>query len=145
MAPFELSWALTLHEEMFGEVWEWAGIPRKINLNLGVAWHQVETQLYNLFLNLPFWKDMPLIEQAARLHHGAVSIHPFENGNGRWSRMLANIWLKLHGSSPTFWPEEAVGQTSVIRVEYLKAIKAADEMDFAPLVALQERYTESEL
>ena len=58
--------------------------------------------------------------------------------------MLANIWLKLHGSSPTFWPEQAVGETSVIRDEYLIAIKAADGMDFAPLIALHDRYTFSE-
>ena len=58
--------------------------------------------------------------------------------------MLANIWLKLHGSSPTFWPEQAVGETSVIRDEYLIAIKAADGMDFVPLIALHEKYTGSE-
>ena len=55
--------------------------------------------------------------------------------------MLANIWLKLHGSNPTYWPEEAVGEASVIRHEYLVAIKAADAMDFAPLIALHEKYT----
>jgi Fic-DOC domain mobile mystery protein B len=140
-APFDLVWALKLHEEMFGKVWDWAGVTRKIDLNLGVAWHQVESQLYSLLLNLPYWKDMPLIEQAARLHHGAVAIHPFLNGNGRWARMMANIWLKLHGSPPTIWPEEAVGEASVIRDEYLAAIKAADGMVFAPLIALHEKYT----
>jgi len=49
MAPFNFAWALKLHQEMFGKVWEWAGMPRKIDLNLGVAWHQVETQLYSLW------------------------------------------------------------------------------------------------
>jgi fido (protein-threonine AMPylation protein) len=144
MAPFDLAWALKLYEEMFGKVWEWAGVPRKIDLNLGVAWQHVETQLYSLFLNLPYWKDMSLIEQAVRLHHGAVSIHPFVNGNGRWSRMLANIWLKLHGSKPTLWPEQAVGETSIIRDEYLFAMKAADGGDLATLMALHEKYTANE-
>lgn len=32
---------LKLHEEMFGNVWEWAVELRKIDLNLGVVWHQV--------------------------------------------------------------------------------------------------------
>jgi len=73
-----------------------------------------------------------------------VAIHPFLNGNGRWSRMLANIWLKLHGSSSAIWPEEAVGEASIIRGEYLAAIKAADKMDFAPLIALHEKYTVAE-
>jgi len=145
MALFDLVWSLKLHEEMFGNVWVWAGTLRRRDLNLGIPWHQVETQLYDLFLKLPYWKDMSLAEQAARLHHGAVSIHPFENGNGRWSRMLANIWLKLHGSNPTIWPDAAIAETSIIRDEYLAAVKAADTMNFAPLIALHEKYTPSEL
>jgi fido (protein-threonine AMPylation protein) len=140
MSPFDLAWTLKLHEEMFGKVWEWAGQPRKIDLNLGVPWHQVETRLYDLLQTLPYWKNMPLMEQAARVHHGAVAIHPFANGNGRWSRMLANIWLKLHGSPLTVWPEESVADVSVILDEYLNAVKAADTMDFAPLTALHERF-----
>ena len=54
--------------------------------------------------------------------------------------MLANIWLKLHDGSLTVWPEEAVGQTSVIRDEYLTAIKKADQMDYKPLIELHKRF-----
>lgn len=140
MAPFDLDWSLKLHAEMFGNVWSWAGVPRRADLNLGVAWLQIETLLHNLLQNLRHWNQFTLIEQAARLHHGAVSIHPFLNGNGRWSRMLANIWLKIHGSPPTYWPEESVGEASVIRDEYLAAIRAADAMDFSRLISLHERY-----
>lgn len=28
VAPFDLSWALRLHREMFGDVWKWAGAPQ---------------------------------------------------------------------------------------------------------------------
>ena len=56
---------------------------------------------------------------AVHLHHRAVQIHPFLNGNGRWARLLANILLKLHKAPLTEWPEEAIGATSVIREEYL--------------------------
>jgi Fic-DOC domain mobile mystery protein B len=140
-APFDYAWSLSLHREMFGGVWRWAGKPRRHNLNLGVAWEQVEQQLYDLFLRLPYWRSMPLLEQAARLHHAAVAIHPFENGNGRWSRMLANIWMKQHGSIPTVWPEATVGAVSVVRDEYLSALRAADRMEFGPLIALHVRFT----
>jgi fido (protein-threonine AMPylation protein) len=126
---------------MFGKVWAWAGLPRKVELNLGVPFIQVEARLHELLTNLRYWHAMPLPEQAARLHHGAVTIHPFLNGNGRWSRMLANVWLKLHGSGPTEWPEQAVGDVSVIRSEYLDAIRAADRHEFAPLIELHTRYT----
>ena len=58
---------------------------------------------------------MSLIEQAVVLHHLAVQIHPFPNGNGRWARMVANIWLKLHGGEATEWPETVIGTASTIR------------------------------
>jgi len=145
MAPFDLAWLLRLHGELFGRVWTWAGTPRKTDLNFGVPWQQIETHLFSIIQDLPFWKDMPLVEQAPRLHHKAVAVHPFLNGNGRWSRMLANVWLKLHGSPPTLWPEEAVADTSIIRDEYLTAMKAADGMDYAPLIALHRRYADDPL
>jgi hypothetical protein len=47
--------------------------------------------LYFVFYDLSFWhenKTFNAIEISARLHHRAVVIHPFLNGNGRWSRML---------------------------------------------------------
>jgi hypothetical protein len=67
-APFDFSWGLSLHREMFGRVWRWAGKTRRIDLNIGVPWAQVETQLFEFFLRLPYWKEMPLLEHAARLH-----------------------------------------------------------------------------
>jgi hypothetical protein len=54
---------------------------------------------------------------------------------------LANIWLRLHGSSPTEWPEEVVGEASVIRSEYIAAVKSADSMEYGPLIALHRQYT----
>jgi fido (protein-threonine AMPylation protein) len=140
LAPFDFVWGLQLHREMFGQVWSWAGKTRKIDLNLGVPWTQVEAKLFDLFETIPYWKPMPILEQAARIHHGAVAIHPFENGNGRWSRMLANIWLRLNETPMTMWPEATIGDTSVIRHEYLHAVKAADDLEFAPLIELHQRY-----
>jgi Fic family protein len=48
-------------------------------------------------------KTFNTIEISARLHYRAVVIHPFLNGNGRWSRMLANIYLKQNELKPTKW------------------------------------------
>ncbi len=100
-------------------------------------------QLQALLDDVVFWQEHgeDILEQAVRLHHRAVSIHPFLNGNGRWARMLANIWLKRHGQSITEWPEETMGSTSVIRDEYLAAIRAADAGDEQRLVFLLRRFT----
>ena len=124
------------------QVWTWAGQIRQSNLNLGSPWHQVTTQLQNLCDDLAYWDAhwTDVVEQAAHLHHRAVQIHPFLNGNGRWSRLLANIWLKLHKQPMTAWPEDSIGATSVIREEYLAAIRAADSGDYAPLITLHRRF-----
>ena len=133
---------LKLHREMFGDVWEWAGQTRTTNLNLGSPWHQVSIQLQDLCDDLAYWeKNWPdTIEQAAHLHHRAVQIHPFLNGNGRWSRLLANIWLKLNKLPLTDWPEDSIGATSVIRDVYLDAIRRADNGDFTSLIDLHRKY-----
>jgi Fic-DOC domain mobile mystery protein B len=142
-APFTLPWARRLHKQMFGDVWKWAGEFRQENLNLGCDWHQVPMQLQALLDDLVFWEAQrhALLEQAAWLHHRAVSIHPFPNGNGRWARMIANIWLKRHGHAITEWPEATIGSKSVVRDDYLAAIRAADLGDEGPLLALHHRFT----
>jgi fido (protein-threonine AMPylation protein) len=132
---------------MFGKVWKWAGVFRTHDLNIGVPWQHIETKLEVLLGNLRAWQegDMPLIEQAARLHHQAVFIHPFENGNGRWSRLLASIWQKLHGQKTTEWPAATSSthpEESRIREEYLAAIRSADAGDLEALIELHRRYTQ---
>jgi fido (protein-threonine AMPylation protein) len=85
-APFSLDWIYKLHREMFGKVWVFAGKRRNRMLNIGVEVYQIDPQLRQLLDDLAYWEEHEthgMIEQAARLHHRAVQIHPFENGNGR--------------------------------------------------------------
>lgn len=142
-APFTLAWVKRLHMEMFGDVWSWAGEFRRENLNIGCEWHQAQSQLQLLLDDLAFWEGQgnDLMDQAVRLRHRAGQIRPFPNGNGRWARMMANIWLKRHGHAITEWPEETIGGKSTIRGEYIAAIRAADEGDDEPLKDLHRRYT----
>jgi Fic-DOC domain mobile mystery protein B len=142
-APFTLVWARRLHKQMFGDVWKWAGEFRRENLNLGCEWPQVQLRLQSLLDDLAFWEANrdPLLEQAVRLHHRGVAIHPFLNGNGRWARMLANIWLKRNGHPITEWPEATISFKSVIRDEYLAAIQSSDHGDETALIELHRRFT----
>jgi Fic-DOC domain mobile mystery protein B len=130
---------------MFGDVWKWAGHLRSTNKNIGIAWQKVETSLFGLLADLAYWEQhgtYDLVDQTVLLHHRSVHIHPFENGNGRWSRMLANIWLKLHDHRVIEWPESTVGEQSTIRSEYLDAIRQADRGEYGPLRALHLRFTQ---
>lgn len=145
-APFTVPWALRLNREMLGRVWTWAGKIRHVELNLGAPAWRIGTDLYQLERDLRYWDEsaMPTIEQAARLHHRAVSIHPFLNGNGRWGRLLADIWLMQHDAPVTMWPEGDLGeQTSPIRGEYIEALQEADHGDMAHLLELHERYADT--
>ncbi len=144
MAPFDLSWFKRLHKQMFGDVWRWAGRIRREDLNIGVRWSLIETSLQELADDLAYWErdGTNVLERATRLHYRAVFIHPFQNGNGRWARMLANILLKRNDGSVTEWPDPELGDAaSSIRGEYLTALQAADHGEIEPLMALHQRFT----
>lgn len=143
-APFTRTWLFRLHKEMFGDVWKWAGKKRQSGTNVGIEPHRIEPALEDLLRDLQAWKEsgMGVVEQAARLHHRAVYIHPFENGNGRWARLLANIWLKQSRTGITVWPDgDMIDGASAIRGEYIDALKRADDNDYEPLIDLHKRYT----
>lgn len=142
VARFDFSWLLKFHKEMFGKVWSWAGAIRRCDLTLGIPWQNVGAQLSTLVDDLHYWeKHWPdFLEQAVHLHHRAVHIHPFRNGNGRWSRTLSNIWLKLHDQPIVHWPSVMGGETSPVRKEYISCIKAADGGDISPLYKLHARF-----
>lgn len=140
IATFSFEWFLQLHLEMFGDVWDWAGKLRQVELSIGVKAYLVSTEIKKLVDDLEFWhnnKSFDVIEIAARLHHRAVQIHPFKNGNGRWSRMLANIYLKQNGLSPTKWNENLLSKENLHRDDYIDALKKADNGDYLELIKLQ--------
>ncbi|MDC9727629.1 MAG: mobile mystery protein B [Candidatus Thioglobus sp.] len=139
-APFDYDFFLKLHKEMFGDVWDWAGKMRIVELNFGVKAYLVNAEVKKLADDLHFWKSnksFDTIEIAARLHHRAVAIHPFLNGNGRWSRMLANIYLKQNGLEPTKWNENLLAKKNIHRGDYIQALKQADNGNYKPLIKMQ--------
>jgi Fic-DOC domain mobile mystery protein B len=141
IAPFSYEWLSLLHEEMFGNVWDWAGKFRQVELSIGIKAYQVPTTLKELADDIAFWdmnKTFDIYETAARLHHRAVQIHPYKNGNGRWSRMLANIYLRQNGSMPVKWQEDLLSKENPKRDEYIKALKAADNGDYTSLIAMHK-------
>jgi Fic-DOC domain mobile mystery protein B len=140
-APFSYEWLLTLHDEMFGEVWEWAGKLRQCELSIGVKAYLVSTELKKLVDDMEFWnknRTFDNFEAAARIHHRAVQIHPFQNGNGRWSRMLANIYLRQNGLMPVRWQEDLLAKENPNRDKYIKALKAADNGDYQALIEMHK-------
>lgn len=66
---------------------------------------------------------------AAWLHHRFTQIHPFQDGNGRVARCLANLVLIKAG-----WLPLAILRDQ--RIDYIEALEQADEGNLAPLVRL---------
>lgn len=140
-APFNEPWMRRLHEEMFGDVWRWAGQYRVAQMNIGIEHWRIAESVQSLCDDLPVRRKsgMTWLEQGVLLHHRAVQIHPFRNGNGRWSRMVTNIWLRLHGRPVLVWPA-LIDASSAIRGVYLDAVRAADNFDYDPLTDLHRRF-----
>jgi len=142
IAPFSYEWMQHLHYEMFGNVWKWAGKFRHMELSIGIKAYQVPSALKELTEDLHYWethRTFDLYETSARVHHRAVQIHPFQNGNGRWSRMLANIYLRQHGAMPVKWQEEELAKNNPHRNSYIQALKEADRGDYAALIRLHRK------
>lgn len=142
LAPFDFEWMLQLHYEMFGDVWEWAGKLRQVELSIGVKAYIVSTEMRKLVDDLKYWEEHQTFnvpEISARIHHRAVQIHPFINGNGRWSRMLANIYLKQNGLTPIQWNETLLAKENPQRDMYIQALKNADNGDYTALITMHTK------
>jgi Fic family protein len=80
------------------------------------------------------------LEIAARLHHRLVWIHPFRNGNGRWARLAANIFLRQNDSALVVWPEMKLASKTRIREHYIDALRKADKGDLRPLTKIHQEH-----
>lgn len=127
-----------LHEKLFGKVWKWAGTFRQTEKNIGVDPIQIAVQLRQLLDNTQYWiehETFPPIELAARFHHELVRIHPFPNGNGRHSRIMADAVLtKLMDEPAIDWAGGyQLEKMNERRDQYIAALRKADGHDFEEL------------
>ena len=121
---------LDVHKKMFNDVWSWAGKFRKTNKNIGVDKHQIYIRLRQLIDNCKYWINHETYsdeEIAIRFKHELVSIHLFPNGNGRHSRLMADIMMKNIFKKPIFsWGQKNLVNKSSARKQYIKSLKNAD-------------------
>ncbi len=129
---------LKLHRRMFGDVWRWAGTLRRRATNIGVEPFLIPTQSQLLLDDATFWHTRGVFgsdELAARIHCRLVSIHPFSNGNGRCTRMMADLYLTSIGAEPFTWGSANLDIDGSSRATYIAAlIKAANTDAYKDLV-----------
>ena len=128
-----------LHKRMYGEVWKWAGSFRNSEKNLGIKSFLIPIHLRQLLDDAAFWyenKTYPPDEMAIRFKHELVSIHCFPNGNGRHSRLMADLIMeKLYGEAFFTWGSSDLVKSNDKRRAYINAIKKADNHDVQDLIS----------
>lgn len=127
-----------LHIKMYGTVWKWAGTFRKTEKNIGIPWTQIGIELKNLLDDTKYWienKTYSPEEIAIRFKHRIVSIHCFPNGNGRHSRMMADIIIESIFEKELFmWHQSNMVKANETRKKYIHALKEADNGNIIPLI-----------
>lgn len=126
-----------LHRRMFNKVWRWAGNYRTTERNLGVLPHLIQPGLIQAINDARGWIEHKSYEPdqlAVRFHHKVVLVHPFPNGNGRWSRLAADLLVTSQGCARFSWGGANLQASSEVRKAYVAALHAADNHDLAPLI-----------
>jgi Fic-DOC domain mobile mystery protein B len=136
---FTENFVRTVHKRMYADVWAWAGEFRKTNKNIGVDKWQIQSDLKYLLDDVKYWHEnntYPPDEIAVRFKHRIVSIHCFANGNGRHSRLIADIIIEKIYKQPVFsWGAANLSSDEDTRTAYLKAVNTADKGDYSLLLA----------
>ncbi len=129
----------TWHRRWLGNVYEWAGDERSVNMSKGDFHFAAAAQIPRLlnkfesdFLNryTPCFdvSDEELIEAIAVVHIEFILIHPFREGNGRLSRLLADVMAVQAGFQPldySSWDDN--------KNEYFAAIQQGVDMNYEPM------------
>jgi cell filamentation protein len=132
-----------MHERWLGGIYSWAGAYRSVNLEKGgfpfAAAHLIERLMADLeagplarFTPCTFSDANALSAALAEVHVELVLIHPFREGNGRTSRLLATL-MALQAGLPLldFGP-----LTGAARARYFAAVQAGLDRNYGPMKAL---------
>jgi Fic-DOC domain mobile mystery protein B len=126
-----------LHKRMFGDVWKWAGVYRKTPRNIGIEAYRIPIEVRQLVDDARYWVEnttYPPDEIAVRFSHRLVSIHPFPNGNGRLSRLAADLVAIMLGEPRFTWGRVNLVDPGETRKAYVRALQAADAGEIGPLL-----------
>ncbi|HWR31972.1 MAG TPA: mobile mystery protein B [Chitinophagaceae bacterium] len=128
-----------LHLRMYDAVWKWAGTFRQTNKNIGIEKHNISTALKQLLDDCRYWilnQSYPPEEIIIQFKHRLVYIHCFSNGNGRHSRLIADVMMeKIFQRPPFTWGAASLSGRGELRTFYINALKKADAGDYKDLLA----------
>ncbi|MEC9357485.1 MAG: Fic family protein [Pseudomonadota bacterium] len=132
----------TWHRHWLGNVYTWAGEERSVNLSKGGFMFAAAAQIPRLLVEFErdclsrytpctILGDEELTEAIAVTHAEFILIHPFVEGNGRLSRLLADVMAVQAGREPldySAWDAD--------REVYFAAIRTALGTDYTAMQRL---------
>jgi Fic-DOC domain mobile mystery protein B len=131
---------LKLHKNLFGNVWSWAGEVRSHELNDPDFLRH--TDIWPAFKKLEddskFWIENKTYDEkefSARFHERIETIHPFNNGNGRFGRILTEYICEGQKFAIPTWGVKFKTNPAKRREIYIAGIvKARRERKFEDLM-----------
>jgi len=139
LGVIDFTFLFQLHRRMFGEVWTWAGKQRRRETNVGVDPAQIPTQARQALDDARYWHENAIFETdelSVRIHFRLVRVHPFANGNGRCTRLVADLYRHSIGWPFLPWGGEAASldNQGPARAAYIAAIVEAERGNYQPLI-----------
>jgi Fic-DOC domain mobile mystery protein B len=132
------AFSCSLHKRMFGKVWRWACEYRQVELlGIGAAPWQIGSKSAQLFEQFRYWIEQGTFnadELAVRFHHRIVFVHAFTNGNGRHSRLMADLLVEKLDDQPFGWGGGNLQATGELRQRYIDALRRANNYDLKSLM-----------
>jgi fido (protein-threonine AMPylation protein) len=84
-----------LHYQLYADIWTWAGRYRLTEKSVGIDPSLISVELRSSLQTIAYrWEhtdDWTARQLGIAVHADAVRIHPFVDGNGRSTRLLANL------------------------------------------------------
>ncbi|HBR1847235.1 TPA: Fic family protein [Klebsiella quasipneumoniae subsp. quasipneumoniae] len=127
------------HYRWLGNIYAWAGQERTVNISKGDFMFAPSTQLAKLlndfdkkylahYTPCSGMSELQLTEAIAVTHVELILIHPFREGNGRLSRLLADVMAVQAGYKPLNYQSWEQNKT-----QYISAIHAGLTLDYRPM------------
>ncbi len=128
-----------MHREWLGEIYEWAGQYRNVNMSKGGFPFAGAAQIPLLMSELekgPLQRGTPctsmnepqLVSSLAEVHVELVLIHPFREGNGRLARVLSGLMAFQAGKAFSFG--KIIGSQ---KEAYFSAVQAGLDRNYKPM------------
>ena len=110
--PFTFAYYKSLHKRLFGDLYDWAGENRKVDLSKkGTVFCKAEnleeigTAIFNRLQRKKEFRDLnrkAFVKETTELYNSINMLHPFREGNGRTQRLFFTLLIRRAGHDINF-------------------------------------------